>query len=488
MLHAAVVKHPARTAVIGGGRSLTYRELSDRVASLANWLVAAGVRPGDHVALFLEKTPEMIVAYLAVNAAGGIVAPINYRLSETEIRQSVDLVSPRVVIAADSQLPVLEMLFAAGGPRRLVVGADGGGAEWTAAIASRAGCFPDVTVTDATVSYLNFTSGSTGLPKAAFATHGNLYWNTRASVESFDLTPDDVHLIMFPVFVHPHELLARPLYLGGTTVLVDSMAPKAIAEAIVANRVTCVMAVASVYASLVRYHQLHPFDMSSVRLAESGGMYVTGELAGAFRERFGFDIRPVWGSTETAGVALANDIRGPVQPGAAGRPCPHYTIRLLREDGSEVAPGEEGEMVVSGPAVSSGYYRNPGETAAQFKGGCFHTRDIFRRDADGYLHFVGRWSGMIKVAGLKVFPLEVENALRAHPAVDEAAVIGVKARTQGEVVKAVVQLRSGAQATPEDLRRHCVGLLADYKVPRAIEIVGELPRTIGGKINYRALK
>lgn len=491
MLQSSVERWPAKPAVIGDETLLSYGELFGQVGALAEWLVNFGLRKGERVALLLDKTPEAIVAYLGVNAAGGIVAPINCKLSEKEIQQAMDLVAPRVVIAATSQLVLLGRLRSGCiGESVIAVGADVvvGGTTWASITSRPVYHLPGIPVKEDDVSYLNFTSGSTGAPKAALATHGNIYWNTRASVECLDLTHDDIHLIMFPVFMHPHELLARPLYLGGTTVLVNGISPRAIADAIVQHKVTCLMAVASIYASLARYHRSHPFDMSSIRLAESGGMYVDRILAETFEAECGCVIRPVWGSTETTGIALANWMNAPVRRGASGKPCPYYEVRLVDEGGQDAQPGEIGEMFVKGPGVALGYYNNPVDSAAHFRDGWFHTQDLFQMDADGYLYFVGRWSGMIKMAGRKVFPLEIENAIKTHPAVEDVVVVGIKDNTQGEVPKAVVVLRENCSVTRRDLRMHCSCQLAGHKVPRIIEFVREIPRTAGGKIDHRALK
>lgn len=340
---------------------------------------------------------------------------------------------------------------------------------------------------DGDVVYLNMTSGSTGAPKAALTTHANLYWNTVSSVEALELGPDDIHACMFPVFGHPHELFARPLYLGGTIVMIDGISPKSITAAIAEHGVTSLMAIASICQSLVHFHRSRSFKLPSLRMAESGGMHASSRLVHEFRDCFGVPMVPVWGSTETAGVALANSVDGTYRPGSMGRPAPHYEVRVVADHGGEAEADEVGEMAIRGPGVCPGYFRNSSETAVFMREGWFYTGDLVRRDADGYFFFAGRRNGMMKVAGLKVFPTEIEEILSRHPGIAEVAVVKAADPSHGEAPKAFVVPKDGSPLTLADIREYCRERMAAYKIPRHVELVKELPKSPGGKILYRKL-
>jgi long-chain acyl-CoA synthetase len=216
-------------------------------------------------------------------------------------------------------------------------------------------------------------------------------------------------------------------------------------------------------------------------------MHIDLALARKFRERFGISMIPVWGSTETTGIAFANPVDDSQKEGSFGKPCPYYQAKIVGENGQELAENLVGEIAIKGPAVSAGYLENSVETRKCMKDGWFFTDDLARKDADGYYYFLARKSGMMKVAGMKVFPLEIEGVLRSHPNIAEAAVTKVRDRLHGEVPKAVIVLKENARIDQADVRRYCEERMARYKVPRVIEFRAELPKSSGGKVLYREL-
>lgn len=478
---------PDKDAVVQGSERLSYARLWQRVGSLAAYLRAAGLTKGDRVALLVEKSPDAIVGMMGVAAAGGVFFTLDHHHTSADLQYILDLTDPRALIVDAPFLPKLAGLRLPCADRVIVKGAGASGTmlSWTAALTCPSREAPVVKEDDPV--YLNFTSGTTGTPKAAVTTHGNIVWNTRSSVEALGLTPDDVHLCMFPVFGHPHELFARPFLLGGTCVLTEGISPKAIVSAVRQHRATCMMATASIYVSLARYCRAQCPHLTSVRLGESGGMYISPRLAVELADALDFPVVPVWGSTETTGIALATPLSGG-KPGSAGGPCPYYEIEVRDDHGRECPAGQVGEMVVRGPAVCAGYYGNPAETAKHMRDGWLYTGDLFRRDSDGFFYFAGRRSRMIKVAGLKVFPGEVEEVLSGHPAVEEAAVIKTGDRSRGEVPKAVIVRVKGSTLSRQDVRDYCEQHLSRYKVPRIIEFAEALPKSESGKILYRQLQ
>ncbi len=479
-----------KTAIICAQKTLSYDDVYIQSNALANFLVATGLKKGGYVGVMLKKSPEVVVSFLGVAAAGGIVFPVDYTQTLAHIQYILNLTKPSaLVVEAEFQPLLLKLDLTCPDERIIVIGEMGGRrySPWKGILSGHPRGRPDVKIQGDDVVYLNFTSGTTGVPKAAVGTHENIYWNTLASIEALNLTPDDIHLCLFPVFGHPHELLARPLYLGGTIVLIDSIAPKTIAKAISDDRVTCMMGVASIYQTLIRFHESNPFDSSSLRVPESGGMHIHPSLAHQFRERFGISMIPVWGSTETMGIAFANPVDDTKKEGSIGRPCPYYQAKIVGENGENLAENEIGEMAVKGPAVSAGYLENPEETRKCMKDGWFYTDDLARKDADGYFYFVARKSGMMKVAGMKVFPVEIEDVLSSHPKIAEAAVTRVYDRLHGEMPKAVIVLKAGEEMDKMEIRRYCEERMAKYKVPRVMEFRAELPKSSGGKVLYRLL-
>ena len=230
-----------------------------------------------------------------------------------------------------------------------------------------------------------------------------------------------------------------------------------------------------------------PERLRSLRLAESGGATVHPELMNAFRERFNISITPVWGSTEATGIALASPMEGNCPRGSMGVPCKYYEVKIVDDEGREVDGNEVGEMIIKGPAVCSAYYEEPDETAKHMRDGWLYTGDLVKKDAEGFFYFISRREGMMKVAGLRVYPAEIERFLLAHDAVQEVAVVRVNDDTLGEAPKAVVVLKKGAQISDMELKRFCSRKMPKYKVPTIIEFRDELPKTPGGKVLYAKL-
>lgn len=490
MLERNAKLFPDKTAIICDNSRVSYRTFYERAITLANFLISIGLKKGDRVGLLVQKTPEALISFLGVAAAGGVVFPVDYNQTLDTLESLFDLTNPAVVIADERFQDILSRFKDhCTDEMTIVIGKETTNHRhsWEDIFVQQSLHSPGVDIQEEDVVYLNFTSGTTGIPKGAITTHANIYWNTLSAVESLGLTEEDIHLCMFPVFIHPHELIARSLYLGGTIVLVDGVYPKTIAASISEHRVTCMMAVASFYDALVRLPLSLQSDMSSLRIPESGGMFVHPTLEQKFVERFNVPIIPVWGSTETTGIALANSVAGVRVPGSMGKPSRSYQIKVMGESGDELSAGEMGVMAVKGPGVCSGYFNNPEETEIYMKDGWFLTGDIVRTDGDGFFYFVGRKAWMMKVAGLKVFPSEIEAVLIKHPKIAEVAVVKIQDSTHGEVPKAVIVLKDGLEMCKDEIRKYCEETLSRYKIPRVVEFRFELPKTSGGKILYREL-
>ena len=489
-------RKPDHPAILWEDSVVSYAEWDSLADRFAGWIVAAGVPEGGRVGMWLDKRPELVAAFIGVARARCVAVPINFKLPEDKRQYQVQGFGVSVLLTQRSYLGEVEQLLAAlpedaaiSRTRVIVVDdpqPDGGHACWNDVLAAPAGA-PDRHPQVDDIVYLNMTSGTTGRPKAGITTHAMIQWNTRSSIETLGITGDDVFLCMFSVFAHPHELFARPLALGGTMALADSLNARAVARSIERHRVTWVMAVPSFHAMLAERAAGTGADLSCLRMLEAGGAHLPPEAYARISDRLGAPLVPVWGSTETTGVGVAQRIDGVLSPGSMGYVARYYEARVVDEAGRDVAAGEIGELWMRGPAVVSGYFGDDRETEAHFADGWYRTDDLVRRAADGELSFCARRSEMMKIGGIRVFPLEIELALQTHPDVAEAVVVRADEKLRGEIARAVVVPRAGADLTPKQLRAHCRDRLALYQVPRIIEIWEEIPRTPAGKIDKKAI-
>lgn len=491
MLEKNAGEIPEKAAIIFHNTSISYIEFNNMVNRLANGMLDRGLKKGDKVGLMLPRIPELVISFLAVAKARGIVVPINFELQREGIQTILNNTSPRFLIVysqflnlakkslpVDFQIPVIEV----GNEVTEHL-------QWNEVGKYRKAYGPWPEIKDDDVVYLNYTSGSTGKSKGAVTTHSNIYWNTVASVDALGLTPDDVHLCLFAPFAHPHEIFSRPLFLGGTMVIVDKIFPRSIAEAISKHRVTSMMGLAPVYENLLELLKHKTYDLSSLRVPESGGMYTRLELIERFRKKLGASIIPVWGSTETTGIAIANRPGNSMKAGSVGKPCLSYEVKIIDDHGNDLPPGEIGEMVFKGPAVVQSYYENTTKQQDScFRDGWYYSGDLGRIDEDGNFYFVERKTGMLKVAGLKVYPMEIEQVLMDHSDIKEAAVISVKDRLRGEVPKAIIVTVNGNGLTGREVVMFCKKRLSNYKLPKMVEIRDSLPKNGSGKVNKKALQ
>ncbi len=482
---------PDKTAIVYHDRKLTYRQLNEAVNRLANGMLQQGLKKGDRVGLMMLRVPELVIGFLAAAKAGGIIVPLNFELPVDAIQCVLDRTTPRFFIVAEQFATLARSCISSTSSVSCIVAGKTTEPGWHSLqdiMEKSSPLNPSLDIRIDDVAYLNYTSGSTGNSKGAVTTHAHIYWNTFAAAEALGMTADDVHLCMFAPFAHPHEIFARPLLLCGTMVMLDNVYPKSLAQAIADNGVTCMMGLAPMYENLIEVLEHKVYNMHSLRIPESGGMFTRLDLIERFQKKLGVPIVPVWGSTETTGIALANRPGTDIVPCSAGRPCSTYEVKIVDEDGKELPQGEVGEMIFRGPAVIQEYYRDEESTAAVCRDGWYYSGDLARRDAEGNFFFVERKRGMMKVAGLKVFPLEIEQVLLDHPDIKEAAVISVKDRLRGEVPKAIVVAKEGAVLTEKAVHDFCRDRLAHYKAPRIVELRNALPKIGSGKINKKALQ
>ena len=478
-------KQPEKIFIHSLPKEYSFKSAQTITENLSGFFSRHSVAAGDVVCLLMPRIPELIFSFLAACKIRCIPAPVNYLGSIESIKKTIASVSPAVIIIAND-LVSEELKSFLKSLDILIISVPGIQTDsfypWKDATAEP-GKLPLVSpIKSEDLAYYNFTTGSTGLPKAAKCSYGNLFWNTYASAEVFQLNEKDVHLCMFAAFAHPHELFCRALFTGASLVLLIEINPKTIVRVINKYHVTCVMGLAVMYKMIARHCSNEV--MPSMRIVESGGMFTSPDIHKQFFEAFKIPILSVWGSTETTGVALANTTTEYRIDGSMGKPCPGYKARIVTDDGTEAKLNEIGELLFSGLGIISDY-----ENAISFpsKNGWYYSGDLAIKDSDGFYYFIERKSGMIKVAGLKVYPLQVELVLQEHPLIEEVAVVGGKDDRRGYVPKAYIVVKDKSVIDIDGIRQFCRDKLAPYMIPKHYILVASLPKIGSGKIDKKAL-
>ena len=490
MLRETAAATPDKPAALYDGGRLTYGDLDALSDRLAAGLHLAGVRRADRVAVQLPNIPQFLIAYFGVLKAGGIVVPLNVLYKPPEVAFHLGHSSARAFItwagvladaAAGAAQAGVSQVYAVGLP-------DGAGGalpfeRLLAAPADRRP-LPDTTMADTAV--IMYTSGTTGRPKGAELTHMQLYMNADIPGRLFEVRPDDVVITALPLFhiFGLSSILNVCVRFGCTMSLIPRFDPASVLAAVQRDRATIFEGVPAMFIGLLSHPGLDEFDLSSLRIAISGGASIPAPVLDAFEQRFGVLILEGYGLTETASTTTFNRSEADRRVYSVGKPIWGTQTQVWNSDGQPLPPGEEnvGEVVTRGPHVMKGYLGNQEATADALRGGWFHTGDLGYFDEDGYLFIVGRSKELIIRGGYNVYPLEIEDVLHAHPAVAEAAVVGIADPRLGEEVKACVALRPGAAVTAPELIAFCKERLAAYKYPRVIEFRDELPKNALGKV------
>lgn len=487
LLLASADRSPQAPALRLGPHTLGYRALERSTAVVAARLRAEGLRPGDRVGLMLPNVPEFVVLYYGVLRAGGVVVPLNPLLKEREVAYHLSDSRARALYAWDG-VPGEPQQGAdrAGVPHHPVTlgmftpaqGADTGtgGDEVT----------PRTSDDDAVILY---TSGTTGQPKGAQLTHGNLGSNTVATVDLAGLGPADTVLGCLPLFHAFGQVAAMnaAVLSGACLALVPRFDPAAVLATLAATGATVFEGVPTMFAALLHHPGAREADVSALRLCISGGAALPVEVLHGFEAAFDSPVLEGYGLSETSPVASFNHLDRPRKPGSIGTPIAGVRMRLLTPEGGEAPEGEVGEIAVCGPNVMKGYWERPEETARVLQGGWLRTGDLGRRDEDGYYYVVDRKKDMIIRGGYNVYPRELEEVLYEHPDVLEAAVVPVADERLGEEVGAAIVLRPGTESGPDEIRAYVKERVAAYKYPRLVWLLPELPKGPTGKILKREI-
>lgn len=473
-------KTPHRTALIHGDTTFTYAELHTRVTRLAHALRARGIRRGDRVAYLGPNHPSYLETLFAAGSLGAVFVPLNTRLAGPEIGYQLSDSGARALVYGPSHAGLVAGLPGSTDVRTYVEV----GAEYERLLAESAQEPIDEPVTADDTCIIMYTSGTTGRPKGAMLTHGNLTWNAINVLVDTDLIADERALVSAPLFhTAGLNMLTLPVLLkGGTCVLVEAFEPNATFDLIEQHRITFMFGVPTMFEQVARHPRWADADLSSLRILTCGGSPVSSPLIAAYQER-GLTFLQGYGMTEASPGTLFLDAEHAVgKAGSAGVPHFFSDVRVVRPDLAPVDVGETGEVVLRGPHVMPGYWGLPEETAASFADGWFRSGDAARVDEDGYVFIVDRIKDMIISGGENIYPAEIEDLLLGHPDIAECAVIGVPDDKWGEVPRAVVVPREGSAPDPDEVLASLAGRLAKYKIPKSVVIADGLPRTASGKL------
>jgi long-chain acyl-CoA synthetase len=501
LLRDSAATYPKKAALIIGPTTLSYETVHGHAQKLAGGLAKLGIKRGQHIALMLPNVPQFTIAYFAAHYLGCPVVPLNVLLTPDEIAYHLSDSDAVALIAWEGFGEQAQAGFnrAEACKHFIVVKVDPSdtsapseGQNFTALIASAEPVkdLPDTMPDDTAV--ILYTSGTTGRPKGAELSHFNLFYNADyAANRLVSLPPDTVALAVLPLFHSFGQTVIQNavLRIGGTVVLLPRFEPKAAFELMQKHRVSFFAGVPTMYFALLHFPDASQYDISSLKFCSSGGSAMPVEVMRAFDQKYNVNIIEGYGLSETSPVACFNQLDKPKRPGSIGVPIGGVEFKLIDDQGRTInEPMVPGEICIKGHNVMKGYYKRPEANAECIKDGWFSTGDIAHRDADGYYFIVDRKKDMIIRGGFNVYPREIEEVLYAHPAVAEAAVIGIKHESHGEEVKAVIALKPGQTATAEDIMAYCKQKLAAYKYPRFIEFRDSLPKTATGKILKRELR
>ncbi|HUO70479.1 MAG TPA: long-chain fatty acid--CoA ligase [Solirubrobacteraceae bacterium] len=484
LLTDTAAKHGARSALKFDDHVITYEMLNEGAARVAGLLKQRGVAPGDRVGIMLPNVPYFVTVYYGILRAGGVVVPMNVLFKRREVR----------FYLADSQAKQLFVWhdFAESGQAgaaeagtEVITVAPG---EFERLLATAPREVADAPRDPSDTAVILYTSGTTGTPKGAELTHDNMLENClRGGTNLIDVSEQDVVLGALPLFHSFGQTCCMNAGIreGACMTLMPRFDAEKALEIVERDKVTILDGVPTMFHALLNHPEREKYDVSSVRVCCSGGSAMPVEVMRGFERAFGCVILEGYGLSETSPVASFNHVDRERKPGSIGTPIHGVEMKVVDDQDNELPPGEVGEIVIRGHNVMKGYHNRPDATAEAMKGGWFHTGDLARVDEDGYFFIVDRKKDMIIRGGYNVYPREIEEVLYEHPAVLEAAIIGVPDASLGEEIAACVVLRPGADPSTDDIRNFVKDRVAAYKYPRHIWFTDELPKGATGKVLKR---
>ncbi len=515
-------KFPNHTALLFFGKKISYGELDRLVNRFAQALMGLGVHKGDRVAIMLPNIPQMVIAYYGTLRSGAVAVPTNPLYHEHELEVQLKDSGAGTLVAVDMFFPVITHVLKKTSVKNLILCGIKDylpfplnllypikariDKQWVSvkrvppifdfmSLLNKAPSTPvsaDISSND--TALLQYTGGTTGVPKGAILTHRNLVVNASQSRAWLTLRNEGEERILCVIpFFHVYGMTTAMnlgVLVGAELILLPKFHTKEVLQMISKHRPTIFPGIQAMYLAIGNYTDINKYDLTSLKAAISGAGPLMREVQDRFEQLTKARIVEGYGLSEASPVTHANPIFGKRKLGTIGLPWPDVEARIVDiETGEKILPvGDAGELVVKGPQVMKGYWNKPEETAQALRGGWLHTGDIAKMDEDGYFTIVDRIKDMIKTVGENVYPREVEEVLFAHPKVKDAVIVGIPQEFLGEKIKAYIVLKEGVTATAEEIIQFCREQLSKFKVPKEVEFRKELPKTLVGKVLRRVLR
>lgn len=495
LIHEAAGRFGDKTALVFEDQSWSFRQLDEAASKVATALQAKGFAAGDTISLYSPNCAEWMMAYYAVMKLGGIVNPLNLMLTPDEAAYAMNDCGAVAVFGSDERIAGLARVLPDTRLRLCVAyggSAPEGAVDFRTLLEAPAGDFPVQGIDLDQTCTVGYTSGTTGHPKGAVLTHRAILMNTAMTATMHVRTAADTVVSALPCsHVYGNIVMNAAVACGMTLVQHKAFDPERVLHSIQTHRATMLEGVPTMYMYLLNFPRLGEYDLSSLTRCTVGGQTMPEAKMRQVEAAFGCPLIELWGMTELGGLGTTHSAYGPSRHGSIGVPLPHLQARVIATDGSArvLAPGEVGELQIRGPVTMREYLGRPEATADTLApDGWLHTGDLVRQDEDGYLYVVDRLKDMVITGGFNIYPAELERVIAAHPDVALVAVAGVPDEDKGELAKAYIVPRQGVEIDLAQLEQHCRANLAAYKVPRAFQVVEDLPKTSTGKILRRMLR
>ncbi len=488
--------HPRKAVLINEDQPYTYQEMDRRINQASHLLLKIGIQKGDRVSVLLHNCHQYLEIFFALSRIGAILVPLNWRLAGPELEFIIRDSGSRILIFETEFEEVIASIrpnlnFSNGDYVTLGPDRPDWAKDYEESLLGHPATEPSIEtpVGGEDPHIIMYTSGTTGVPKGAVLSHRKTFFNVLNADIFYGLTPQDVMIVSRPMF-HSGGLLveaAPVLYKGGTLIVRKRFRPAEILETAEKYRVTLLELPATVYQFILQQCDLGQYDLSSVRYYVTGGERVPMALLKEYHRK-GITICEIFGQTEASTITFLPPEYAAVKIGSAGLPVFHGEVRVVDKSGKKVKPGEVGEVTIKGPTLMSGYWNRPDLTAKTIRDGWLYTGDLAKTDEEGYVYIIDREKDMYISGGENIYPAEIERVFFTHPKVFDVAVVGVPDEKWGEAGKAYIVLKPAEKMAGKEALEFLKGKLGNYKIPKYVEFVEELPKTASGKIQKYLLK